>query len=75
MNDRRLRIWGWGHENQTLTEAESRDIAARIGGLTDISPHGYTARPSLDEIRQDAVKVRLDPKGILNPGVIVPSRP
>jgi alkyldihydroxyacetonephosphate synthase len=50
MSDRRLKFWGWGHEDQTLSEAQAREVAARIGGLTGISLHGYTAPPTLAEI-------------------------
>ena len=50
MSHTRLKFWGWGHEDQTLFEAQAHDNAARIGGLTCLSPQGYTAPPTLDEI-------------------------
>ena len=57
MSHRRLKFWGWGHEDQTLSETEARDIAARIGGLTGLSPNGYIAPPTLDEISLDAPRL------------------
>ncbi|MDA1357330.1 MAG: FAD-binding oxidoreductase, partial [Proteobacteria bacterium] len=57
MTQRRLKFWGWGHEDQTLSEAQARDIAARIGGLTGLSPQGYTAPPTLDEINLSAPRL------------------
>ena len=50
MSERRLKFWGWGHEDQTLSEAGARAIAKRIGGLTGITPEGYIAPPELTQI-------------------------
>ncbi len=57
MSERRLKFWGWGHEDQTLSEAEARQIAARIGGLTGLTPEGYVAPPGLDEIELTAPRL------------------
>jgi alkyldihydroxyacetonephosphate synthase len=61
MAERRLKFWGWGHEDQTLSENEARRVAERIGGLTGISPEGYTAPPALDEISLAAPRLKAPP--------------
>ncbi len=58
MSGRRLKFWGWGHEDQTLSEAEARAVAERIGGLTGISPQGYIAPPKLNEISLAAPRLK-----------------
>jgi alkyldihydroxyacetonephosphate synthase len=50
MTDRRLKFWGWGHEDQTLSETAARAIASRTGDLTGLTGQDYTAPPALDEI-------------------------
>jgi alkyldihydroxyacetonephosphate synthase len=58
MSARRLKFWGWGHEDQTLSEADSRAIAKRIGGLSGLSPDGYIAPPTIDEITLTAPRLK-----------------
>ncbi|MBT3627762.1 MAG: FAD-dependent oxidoreductase, partial [Rhodospirillaceae bacterium] len=58
MSDRRLKFWGWGHEDQTLSEAEARAIATRVGGLTGLAPEGYVAPPELGEISLAAPRLK-----------------
>ncbi len=50
MADERLKFWGWGWESQTLSEADARAIAQRVGGITGVAPGDYTAPPEIDEI-------------------------
>ncbi len=61
MAERRLKFWGWGHEDQTLSEADARAVAERIGGLTGISPQGYIAPPALAEISLAAPRLKAPP--------------
>ena len=58
MSERRLKFWGWGHEDRTLSEADARAIAKRIGGLTGITPEGYIAPPELNEINLAAPRLK-----------------
>ena len=50
MSKRRLKFWGWGYEDQTLSEMQARQISERISGLTGLSPEGYVPPPKLSEI-------------------------
>tara|TARA_A100001037_G_scaffold302890_1_gene335613 strand:- start:5193 stop:6797 length:1605 start_codon:yes stop_codon:yes gene_type:complete len=50
MTQRRLKFWGWGYEDQTLTEDDSLMIVKRLNKLTGLQPNSYLSPPSLSEI-------------------------
>lgn len=50
MAERRLKFWGWGYEDQQLSEAEAGKIARFIAKRTGTTPGAYRAPPTLDEI-------------------------
>jgi alkyldihydroxyacetonephosphate synthase len=50
MADRRLKFWGWGYEDQLLSEAEAAKVARFVSKRTGATPHAYRAPPRLDEI-------------------------
>ena len=57
---RRLKFWGWGYDDQTLTEKESLNIAGHLEKLTGLRGSDYIAPPKINEIL------------ITNPKIIVP---
>jgi len=50
MAAKRLKFWGWGYEDRTLSEKDATAIANRLGKLTGLTPGDYRAPPTLDEI-------------------------
>ena len=61
MAAKRLKFWGWGHEERTLSEADARAVAKRLGGLTGLEPGGYTAPPTLEEITLPPSRLKTPP--------------
>jgi len=50
MTKRRLKFWGWGYEDHTLSENESLNIASRLKTLTGLEGNTYLTPPKLNEI-------------------------
>ena len=41
MTEKKLKFWGWGYDDQTLTEVEAKGIAAHISKSTGIDSNDY----------------------------------
>ena len=57
MAERRLKFWGWGYEDQTLSEADARAVAEHVGARAGLTAQDYVAPPKLDEIALPAPRI------------------
>ena len=59
MTDRRLKFWGWGYEDQTLSQEEAYSIAERTSNHTGIPLDRYIAPPKLEEVELPIPKIKV----------------
>lgn len=58
MAERRLKFWGWGYEDQTLSGAEAGKVARFVASRTGAAMQPYRAPPTLDEIALEPPRIR-----------------
>ncbi len=59
MTEKKWKFWGWGYEEQSLSESDSVAISRQISKLTGIPPSEYIPPPRLNEITLDAPTLRI----------------
>ena len=59
MTEKKLKFWGWGYDDQTLTEVEAKGIAAHISKSTGIDSNDYIAPPQIHEVCLPKAKVSI----------------
>ena len=71
MDAHRRKFYGWGYADEGATADEIRLIETTLAARFGIESFDVTSAPRAEEITLRAAKRALDPKGMLNPGVLI----